>query len=899
MKDFNPINRPIQPSQTLEVLANSYNTIEQKHFETVKATSELESAMANLELNEAEDAFRQEKIAEIRQTLEDNLIAGNAYAALPAIVQKVGDINSDQRMIGRLRAQKDYLEFQKKVDEMAMPDHYKSFFKKINNYEYADKVDRNGNVIGGTKWTPKREPVESVDMNEVLKAAATYASPDSKGYTSTAFITADGQISKEWIPGSTIGVFNTQTNKYEKLPEEKLKEALAAAIRSNPKIRASLYQDWEVANWQFDEDGIAGNIFNSDGSRKTFNEYVESIADPWAKAKAYNNRVYTDNYNNPLLNSTMSKGAEQVNPIDVFDNIDLTLNHGNNQQVESDTYYKANEAVNIANAKLRSDISKILPDVDPNTFNINDISAMQETLRQKGISEEAIEELTLKAEALRNTNKEELHNNDRILKSANPKGIAAFRMYSSLESGLPVNPALYENDENAKRIIREYNSITNSYFDIENGGVALEQPCTDKNRLRKFIEYIGGESAMRGMGIQLNYDEDGDAVIYVPAEIGTNFSKYTEAYSRAYDETNIFLQAGNMVKRVIDKGDTPRRVYSDGRRENLGLMTKSKANHNARTNAGAAVADTWTGLRYIAGLSTAGATEDVSPSEFYAPVTTFKKRMKEWSESAIGTTKKTVETVYALGGSVKEAIMREMAKNTIDAKELAQIKKNLELDEEATQKNLSNLNFANAGIMIFNDKEQKYMPPKDSDIQAIRDYIQNTDKIAKATGRLELLPTSGQFTYGYTIPVKDADAPIRIIITNPNDPQLQRMNANPILGGVGAVNKSFMDDYDLYLGTAEGGDIYATPVTTQKGERLFNVSFEDGSNYGTLSIEQVQNIKGVQKRIEYFAKRTSVGSPEFVDSYNRFVAVNKHILSSNEEKLKEVFVKMWTDYANK
>ena len=104
MKNFNYINRESVAPVNLEVLGRTYDTLEQGHKETVKAASELEVTMANLDLNEAESEWRQQKIAEIQQTVTDNTTYGNAYGALDDVIAKAGNIASDQGMIGRLNA---------------------------------------------------------------------------------------------------------------------------------------------------------------------------------------------------------------------------------------------------------------------------------------------------------------------------------------------------------------------------------------------------------------------------------------------------------------------------------------------------------------------------------------------------------------------------------------------------------------------------------------------------------------------------------------------------------------------------------------------------------------------------------------------------------------------------
>lgn len=898
MKQFNPINRPIQPSYTLEVLSNSYNTMEQGHKEAIKAASELQTAMASLDLNEAEDEFRQAKINEIKQTIDDNLTFGNAYQALPHLIAKAGDIASDPQMLGRLKAQKDFKAYQEQLETRKdIPEHYKEYYKEKNQYHYADKINNKGQIIGGTKWEAKENPVETVDINNVLKTAASYASPQSGANTSITFIDAEGNISKEYKPGSTVNVLNVRTNKWEKLSDDKLMEGLKAAMRADPKIRASIEQDFKIANWQYDKDGIARNIFNQDGSRKTINEYVESIADPWIKAKRYNNYMSQDNFNTKIFDST--KGDETI-PLNPGMNAP-TLQHGYNTTTVDKTKQNAFATVQRVNGVIRNEISKIAPNVDPNLFNINDIPKIESTLQEQGVAQEEIDKIVAKATALKNTSKEEARNYDRISKEADPKGLAALQMVTSLETGAPVNPELYKDNPEAERIHRDYNNLLNAYFDPENGGIGIKQSCTNKATLRKFIEKMGGESALKSYGIKINYDEAGDANIFVPAEIGSQFGKYCTAFSEAYDETNMFQKAGNMGKRLFGYGNKAVRVYSDGHEENLNVLDQNKANNAARTNAGAIVGSTTTALKLnpvIVG-ATLGNTIDVSPSEMYAPVRTFQRRVTDLSKMVVGETERTVEVLYANGGSYKQAVLNEMSKYTTDPKIIKMIKDNVEFDADLQIAHLAQLSPENMGVMVYSEKEGRYVAPTDADYEDLKKYVSNSDKINKAKGRLEFDTAAGIFTYAYSVPVKDGDAPKIFKLTDFKDEELQALNSNPDLAGIAATTKSFLNDYELYLGNNGTGDLYAQPVTTEDGERYFSVVFDDNSPAMDLNVQQVQAIKGVQKRMEYLAKRIGSDSPEFVDAYDRFINATNGILSNDLEKLKETFLNMWNDYANK
>ena len=115
MKTFEYSTREYTPSIDLNTLGQTFSTLEQGHKEAVKAASDLEVAVANLKMNEAEDGFKQQLVNEIKDTVDNNTIYGNSYGALDDLIMQSGDIASDGRIIGRLRSQAAKEEYDKKV----------------------------------------------------------------------------------------------------------------------------------------------------------------------------------------------------------------------------------------------------------------------------------------------------------------------------------------------------------------------------------------------------------------------------------------------------------------------------------------------------------------------------------------------------------------------------------------------------------------------------------------------------------------------------------------------------------------------------------------------------------------------------------------------------------------
>lgn len=142
MKGFNYINTEYVPTVDLNTLGNTFNTLEQGHKEAIKTASNLQAEMAKLELNEAENEWRQQKISEIQQLVDNNTVFGNSAAALDDIVIKAGNLASDAGMIGRLQAQKDYTDFKNRViNDKTLPEDYKEYYLENNPYYYKDIVD--------------------------------------------------------------------------------------------------------------------------------------------------------------------------------------------------------------------------------------------------------------------------------------------------------------------------------------------------------------------------------------------------------------------------------------------------------------------------------------------------------------------------------------------------------------------------------------------------------------------------------------------------------------------------------------------------------------------------------------------------------------------------------------
>lgn len=308
MNNFQYSTYDYVPSVDLNTLGQTFNTLEQGHKEAIKAASDLEVTMANLDLNEAESEWRQQKINEIKQTVADNTIYGNSYGSLDDIIMKAGNLAADQGMIGRLQAQKDYKAFRERVEQdNTLPQDYKEYYLENNPYHYKDIYDNNGNIIGGTKWSPIKSPTAIVPLSKLITQGIAIAAKESGGGTMTRWIDVNGNITTDPTKAFDGEVYNSITNKWERLSKEKILQGINSVIASTPGAIESLKQDYDVARWRHDKavaanDGkpFASDITDDNGVYLSEEEYLKKRIDPAVQAASYYNSFSNTTYGKGL-----------------------------------------------------------------------------------------------------------------------------------------------------------------------------------------------------------------------------------------------------------------------------------------------------------------------------------------------------------------------------------------------------------------------------------------------------------------------------------------------------------------------------------------------------------------------------------------------------------------------
>lgn len=279
---------------SIEVFSHALDKIDARHKEALAERNKIMAAIGQLDLNEAEDEFKIDYIRDIQNQIDAASEFGGYSTALTTATQLAGNVLADPKITGRVRAQQNYKNFvettRKRTD---ISDDIKDWAIAKNPYHYEDKIDANGNVIGGSKWEPGVTPVSTVSNAAILDKVKSWVEADEG--SSVSNIRFDGndvayQVKNEW----------------KRLTADKLQKALDLAFETVPGAKASLHQDYQVAEWKYnnlsdDEKNqanlIASDIIAPNGEKYTEKQYLQKRFQGFTDVMGYNKSGTEIQYN--------------------------------------------------------------------------------------------------------------------------------------------------------------------------------------------------------------------------------------------------------------------------------------------------------------------------------------------------------------------------------------------------------------------------------------------------------------------------------------------------------------------------------------------------------------------------------------------------------------------------
>lgn len=546
----------------LNVLARTYNTLEQGHQQAIQTKSQIDAQLAQLDLNEAEDAWRQEQLNKVRNTLTENMQYGNAYSSLDDIVETYGDITSSPGMIGRLRAQQDYKAYMDNLDKRTdLSEDYKNYYRAINKYNYQDITDKNGNVIGGSKWTPIDKEVSEIPINQILNQALQWAAKEQGGGSQTRWLDANGKVTDDITKSVTGEIYSHTKGNWQRLSKAKLAEAVKAVIENTPGAKASLEQDYKIAKWKYDQNGSNPDITDKNGILLTPEQYLAKRIDPFYNAATFYNQDSNTTYGEAWkAQLALAKQAGLGSANQRKQAIDNLTYKGTPVRIDNFMPAQAQAEITSNRQSIAGLLNKYNPDIniDLATANPNDIRTSIMT---------NITNPSDRAYALSYLNdiidNQEYINSLKVGKSQD--SIDGFDTYNSIISlsDLPNN-----------KYSDTYSKYVNQIFGDSS---SIRQYFNNDDVYNSFINALGGEKKAISLGIRFGSDGNGYRYAELPKDYHKSIYSFGKAVKEAEDTRNPLNAFLNSAKtRFFGYGDKFVRVDSNGEEHHGGLPTGNK-----------------------------------------------------------------------------------------------------------------------------------------------------------------------------------------------------------------------------------------------------------------------------------------------------------------------------------
>lgn len=546
----------------LNVLARTYNTLEQGHQQAIQTKSQIDAQLAQLDLNEAEDAWRQEQLNKVRNALTENMQYGNAYSSLDDIVGTYGDITSSPGMIGRLRAQQDYKAYMNNLDKRTdLSEDYKNYYRTVNKYNYQDITDKNGNVIGGSKWTPIDKEVSEIPMNQILNQALQWAAKEQGGGSQTRWLDVNGKVTDDITKSVTGEIYSHTKGDWQRLSKAKLAEAVKAVIENTPGAKASLEQDYKIAKWKYDQNGSNPDITDKNGILLTPEQYLAKRIDPFYNAATFynqdSNTTYGEAWKAQLALSKQAGSGSSAQRKQAIDNLTYK---GTPVRIDNFMPAQAQAEITSNRQSIAGLLNKYNPDIniDLATANPNDIRTSIMT---------NITNPSDRAYALSYLNdiidNQEYINSLKVGKSQD--SIDGFDTYNSIISlsDLPNN-----------KYSDTYSKYVNQIFGDSS---SIRQYFNNDDVYNSFINALGGEKKAISLGIRFGSDGNGYRYAELPKDYHKSIYSFGKAVKEAEDTRNPLNAFLNSAKtRFFGYGDKFVRVDSNGEEHHAGLPTGNK-----------------------------------------------------------------------------------------------------------------------------------------------------------------------------------------------------------------------------------------------------------------------------------------------------------------------------------
>lgn len=325
----------------LDAFGNTLDKIAQQHEKALEQRSSIQAALSNVKLNEAEDKWKADYIDRISKQIDDAAQFGNYSTALDTATRLAGEAVSSPELLGRVRYNENREKWLSNLEARAarkeIDNETLARAKAENPYAYTDTYDDNGRIVGGIDWKANFEPVNDINLSQVMAEIRSLVTPSStsksgKRGTSQIYLDSKGNQTKDI--NQAKGVFATvsgggSSHSETGVTAQQWADAYDAWISIHPEAAQAFEQKRQNNIWRYKQytlqasdetlpkekrDEAKANadvqykqITDQNGAMLSAENYARSISNPMFKVMAYSKTADSSEGGSTLFNEQIGK----------------------------------------------------------------------------------------------------------------------------------------------------------------------------------------------------------------------------------------------------------------------------------------------------------------------------------------------------------------------------------------------------------------------------------------------------------------------------------------------------------------------------------------------------------------------------------------------------------------
>lgn len=266
-----------------EILSRSIDKLEARINTANERQATLDTTMADLQLKLHNDKETQQWFDDykknINQQIQEQVDSGNYANAIRVATSLAAKVKQDPAIQGRMRAESNYQQElkvqQSRRDKNEISQTTYEWWLKNNPYKYEDNYDNEGNVIGGTEYTPEFRPVNDINWASQAQIAFKLITP----YKNSKQSSTNEQVSDDTDgTGATTVRGSGSSKQVERVTKQDILDNIESLLSATPDGYRQAEQAYEVAKYDYQKLVDQYNeLFAKDPKSDKLNDLAQKI----------------------------------------------------------------------------------------------------------------------------------------------------------------------------------------------------------------------------------------------------------------------------------------------------------------------------------------------------------------------------------------------------------------------------------------------------------------------------------------------------------------------------------------------------------------------------------------------------------------------------------------------